>query len=212
MSGFHPDSQTVSRALHPLQHEPRHAPWNLAELDGLLPSPQLRAAAVLVGLVPRDGQWQVLLTRRTEGLRHHPGQISFPGGRIEPEDADAGAAALREAWEEIGLPASQVRPLGWLDPLATITGFRVLPLVAEITPRFLPVPDPGEVAEVFEVPLPALLAPGNLHRQALQFHGQTRHVLSYDEALSPGRRIWGATAAILFNLRERIRATGPVRE
>lgn len=192
------------RALHPLRQPPPQTPWNLAELDDLIQPDALRDAAVLVGLVPRDDQWQVLLTRRTEGLRHHPGQVSFPGGRIEPQDAGPAAAALREAFEEIGLGNDMVRPLGWLDPLATITGFRVLPLVARIAPRFVPVPDPGEVADVFEVPLPALLSPHNLRRQSLPFGGRQRQVLSFDEAMSPGHRIWGATASILDNLRQRI--------
>lgn len=194
-------------ALHPLHSPPTAAPWNLGELEGLLPPMPLREAAVLVGLVPRSDGWQALLTRRTDGLRHHPGQVSFPGGRIEAADADAQAAALREAHEEIGLDAGQVRALGWLDPLATITGFRVLPLVAEIAPGFIARPDPGEVAEVFEVELARLLLPGNLQRQAIDIGGRTRHVLSFDEALSPGRRIWGVTASILYNLRERIQST-----
>ena len=94
------------------------------------------AAAVLVGLVPRAEGLQVLLTRRNDGMRHHPGQVSFPGGRIETDDADAAAAAIREAGEEIGMPADQITPLGYLDPLATITGFRVLPLAAVITPDY----------------------------------------------------------------------------
>lgn len=191
-------------ALHPLRQPPLGRPWNLHELDGLLASPRLREAAVLVGLLPHADDWRVLLTRRTDMLRHHPGQVSFPGGRIEPDDADAQAAALREAYEEVGLSVAQVRPLGWLDPLATITGFRVLPLVAQIAPDFVARPDPGEVAEVFDVPLSELLAPANLHRQALQVRGQLRHVFSYDDAVSPGRRIWGSTASILYNLRERI--------
>lgn len=198
----------VAAALHPLRQPPSDAPWNLDELDGLLSPLPLRDAAVLVGLVPRLGQWQVLLTRRSEGLRHHPGQVSFPGGRVEPDDAGAAAAALREAHEEIGLTAAEVRPLGWLDPLATITGFRVLPLVAEISPAFVPRPDPGEVADVFEVGLASLLAPGNLQRQRLQVGGRIRHVLSYHEATARGRRIWGATASILDNLRRRIEVGG----
>lgn len=213
----HPAATGLLQALHPLAQPPLGMPWNLAELDGLLPPAPLREAGVLLGLLHRPlGQttgssqdhWHVLLTRRTESLRHHPGQVSFPGGRVEATDADTHAAVLREAYEEIGLDAQHVRPLGWLDPLATITGFRVLPLVAEITPEFVPQPDPGEVAEVFEVSLSALMQPANLQRQTIHVRGSQRQVLHYDDALSPGRQIWGATASILFNLRERLSKLG----
>ena len=201
--------QQLQAVLHALPPAPLQAAWNLAELEDLLdPAAPLREAAVLVGLLPRAAGWNVLLTRRTEGLRHHPGQVSFPGGRLEPGDSSAADAALREAQEEIGLERRQVRMLGWLDPLATITGFRVLPLVAEIAPGFVARPDPGEVAEVFEVPLHGLLSPASLHRQSMRVGGRVRHVLSYDEAMSPGRRIWGATASILYNLRQRLEQGG----
>src|SRR5690606_19564925 len=113
------------RALYPLQAPPSGPPWNLAELDDLLsPSMPQAEAAVLVGLVPRPQATQVILTRRTDALRHHGGQVAFPGGRLEPMDADVVAAALRETDEEIGVPAAQIVPLGLLDPLMTVTGFR----------------------------------------------------------------------------------------
>jgi 8-oxo-dGTP pyrophosphatase MutT (NUDIX family) len=150
---------------------------------------------------------QVLLTRRNDGMRHHPGQVSFPGGGIESDDADAAAAAVREAGEEIGLRPAQIQPLGYLDPLATITGFWVLPLVAVITPDYVARPDPREVAEVFEVPLAYLLAPENLLRIAIDAGGRPRQVLEFVDRGMPGQRIWGATASILFNLRERLRST-----
>ena len=166
----------------------------------------LLEAAVLVGLVPRLDGWQVLLTRRTDALRHHAGQVSFPGGRIEPDDSDAVAAAIRETGEETGLAPSLIEPLGLLDPLCTITGFRVSPVVALIDPGYVATPDPGEVDEVFEAPLAFLLDPANLGEFEIEFGGRPRRVLEFVDRGEPRRRIWGATASILFNLRERLRS------
>ena len=188
-------------ATHPVERPPTGAPWNLAELDGLLSPGEPKPAAVLVGVVADAAEPSVLLTRRHDGLRHHAGQVSFPGGRIEAGEPDPVAAALREAQEEVGLLASQATVLGYLDPLLTITGFRVLPVVATLTPDFAPVPDPGEVAEAFDVPLSLLLDPGQLERIELQFGGRPRSVLQF--RYQP-QRIWGVTASILFNLRERL--------
>ena len=149
----------------------------------------------------RAGGPQVLLTRRTEALRHHAGQIAFPGGRIEADDADPVAAALREAQEEVGLGAALSSPLGYLDPFVTITGFHVFPVVASVAGGFVPVPDPGEVAEAFEVPLAFLLDPGNVHSLDVDFQGRRRQVLEFRYG---GHRIWGATAAMLVNFRHRL--------
>jgi 8-oxo-dGTP pyrophosphatase MutT (NUDIX family) len=208
-----PPLPQVAASLHPLEHgAPSRDPWNLEELVDLLGDAPVVEAAVLVGLVPREDRLQVLLTRRTDSLRHHAGQVSFPGGRIEAADRDAVAAALREADEEIGLGASLVSPLGYLDPLITITGFRVLPVVARIDPGFTPAPDPNEVAEVFEVDLDFLMHPDNLERIDMDYRGRLRHVLQFRRPpQAPEQRIWGVTASILFNLRERLSRmeTGP---
>ena len=188
-------------ALHPLASPPAGEPWNLFELDGLLSPGEPQAAAVLVGVIPRDQGASVLLTRRNDALRHHGGQVSFPGGRMESGDATPLDAALREAAEEVGLHAIQAQALGYLDPLLTITGFRVQPALVLVEPDFVPRPDPAEVAEVFEVPLDLLLDPDQLERVTIHFGGRARHVFQY--RYQP-QRIWGVTASILFNLRERL--------
>ena len=184
----------LPRALHPLTAPPAGPGWNLPDLADLLPPEPLRPAAVLVGLVERGDALQVLLTRRHEQLRHHAGQISFPGGRIEAGDAGPVAAALREAHEEVGLAPALVEPLGFLDPFVTITGFHVMPVVARIRSGFVPTPDPGEVDEVFEAPLDFLLDVRNHRYESAFFKGRTRHywAMPYGE-----RFIWGATAGML---------------
>src|SRR5690606_34718652 len=140
-----------------------------------------------------------------EALRHHAGQVSFPGGRMDPGDSGVLAAALREAHEEIGLQPGQATPLGYLDPMRTVTGYRVVPVIARLDPRFVPRPDPAEVAAVFEVPLSFLLAPDHLRELDVEFGGRIRHVLEYAPfAGAPEQRIWGVTASILYNLRERL--------
>ena len=192
-------------ALQPLDAVVPDTCWNHAELEGLpIPAAGLADAAVLVGLVPHAAGTTVLLTRRTDALRNHAGQVSFPGGRVEPDDADAIAAALRETGEEIGVPVHQISPIGLLDPLMTITGFRVLPVVAMIDRDYLAVPDPGEVAEVFEVPLAFLVDPANLGHHHVEFGGRRRRVLEFRY---PAQRIWGVTASILWNLRKRLEET-----
>ena len=191
------------RALHPLDQPPIGPGWNFPELVDLLPDAgqTLRPAAVLVGLIDRGHGVQVLLTRRTEALRHHAGQIAFPGGRIESVDADPVAAALREAQEEIGLQADQVSTLGYLDPFVTITGFHVYPVVASVAPQFSPQADPGEVDEVFELPLDFLMDPANARELRVDYRGHARTVVEF--VVDP-YRVWGATAAMLVNLRQRL--------
>ena len=208
--GDDPILARVQAALLPLDAVPDARGWNLEELRDLLPeATTLRDAAVLVGLVARGSGWHVLLTRRTDAMRHHAGQVSFPGGAVEPGDAGVVAAAVREAVEEIGLLPALVTPLGVLPPLCTITGFRVVPVVATIAPDYVADPDPAEVDEAFEVPLAFLLDPANLATLELDYAGRPRRVLEFVNRDGPRRRIWGATASILFNLRERMAAAAP---
>ncbi len=204
-----PADVALQAALEPPDAVPAGPAWNLDELRDLLPArAALADAAVLVPLLD-DGGTRVILTRRHDGLRHHGGQVSFPGGRVDPGDAGPLAAALREAEEEIGLPRRAARVLGYLDPLATISGFRVLPVVARVPAGFVPRPQPGEVAEVFSLPLSWLMAPENLDRIAITFGGRERHVFEYQRhQAAPDQRVWGATASILYNLRQRLLAAG----
>lgn len=196
------DLAQLAARLHPLDQPPHGDGWNGTELAGLIPDDlRFRDAAVLVGIVdnPVGGQG-ILLTRRSATLTHHGGQVSFPGGRIDPDDAGPQDAALREAWEEIRLPQSHVEPLGYLDPHVTITGFRVVPLVARLHPGFALRADPAEVDEVFEAPLQHLLDRRYLQRKEGEFRGQRCH---YWQVCHGAHRIWGATAAMLVDLRQR---------
>jgi 8-oxo-dGTP pyrophosphatase MutT (NUDIX family) len=162
-------------------------------------------ASVLVPLVQRD-ELMVLLTQRTDHLTDHPGQISFPGGRAEPTDADATATALREAQEEIGLEPRFVDVLGSMPTYTTGTGFIVTPVIALIDPGFTVTADPFEVAEVFEVPLSFLMNPAMHRRHAVDVTGIRREFFSMPwegvggNGLPRRYFVWGATAAMLRNL------------
>lgn len=155
------------------------------------------AAAVLVPIVAHPAELTVLFTQRTSQLRSHSGQVSFPGGRAEPEDASPELTALREAEEEIGLPAERVEIVARLPDYLTRTGFRVTPVVGLLTPPLELAPDPREVEEVFEVPLAFLLDARNHLRETRELRGETvgYYVMQYGK-----RRIWGATAGMLVNL------------
>ena len=155
------------------------------------------AAAVLVPIVAHPAELTVLFTQRTSQLRSHSGQVSFPGGRAEPEDASPELTALREAEEEIGLPAECVEIVARLPDYLTRTGFRVTPVVGLLTPPLELAPDRREVEEVFEVPLAFLLDARNHLRETRELRGETvgYYVMQYGK-----RRIWGATAGMLVNL------------
>ncbi|WP_294045900.1 CoA pyrophosphatase [Sphingomonas sp.] len=158
-------------------------------------------AAVLVAVTDR-AEPGLILTQRTDTLRRHAGQIAFPGGRIDPGDADAAAAALREAEEEIALPRHAVAVVGAADPYVTVTGFAITPIVGVIPPDLPYRPNEAEVADVFEVPLAFVLDTVNQVRASAEWQGRTRH---YYEIRWGERRIWGATAAMLVNLSRRLR-------
>jgi 8-oxo-dGTP pyrophosphatase MutT (NUDIX family) len=160
----------------------------------------LAPAAVLVAITDR-AEPGVILTQRSETLRRHAGQIAFPGGRIDPEDDGPIAAALREAHEEIGLPATAVEIIGIADRYRTVTGFEVTPVVGIVPPDLHYVIHDAEVAGVFEVPLAHLLEPANFVEQAVEWQGHERH---YFEIIWDGHRIWGATAAMIVNLGRRL--------
>lgn len=158
---------------------------------------ELRPAAVLIPLVARAEGVTVLLTQRTPHLAAHAGQISFPGGRLEPEDADVRAAALRETREEIGLSADRITILGQLEEYGTVTGFRVTPVVGIVTPPFVLTPDPTEVAATFEMPLSHALDPVHWRHAIEQRDGIERDI--YEIAFETWR-IWGFTARLLVRL------------
>ncbi|ODP37061.1 coenzyme A pyrophosphatase [Sphingomonas turrisvirgatae] len=157
-------------------------------------------AAVLVAVTDRRAPG-LILTRRTDTLRRHAGQVAFPGGRIDPDDDGPIGAALREAREEIGLDPAAVEIVGPADRYRTVTGFEVTPVIGVIPPDLAFTPEPGEVAAVFEVPLDFVLDPVNHVESSAQWQGVERR---YYEINWGGHRIWGATAAMLVNLSRRL--------
>lgn len=170
--------------------------------DTVLPSDRvLRPAAVLIALSQTPRGFEVVLTKRSSALKHHPGQIAFPGGKLEASDGSPEAAAMREAEEEIGLPFAQITPFGRLTRHETVTGFTVTPVLATINGTFTPKPDAGEVAEVFSVPLSHLLNTANFRIEGRRWRGQIRHY--YAVPYGP-YYIWGATARILRVLADRL--------
>lgn len=162
---------------------------------------RLRAAAVLVPVIGHSDGATILLTRRAETLRNHKGQISFPGGGRDDGDASFAAAALREAREEVGLDPALVEVIGYLDDYPVLSGFRITPVVGLVRQAFTPVIDPGEVAETFELPMEILLADNSFERKMLSREGFN---VPFMELTYAGHRIWGATAGILWTLRQKM--------
>ncbi|WP_227269193.1 CoA pyrophosphatase [Roseobacter weihaiensis] len=155
---------------------------------------KLRPAGVLVGFFQQEDHMRVILTKRSSALKHHPGQIAFPGGKQDDTDESVTAAALREAHEEIGLPPSHVEVLGHLPAHETVTGFLVTPVIGYIHTAFEQVPEPGEVDEVFSVPLPHVLDASNFIVESRRWRGHRR---SYFAVPYGPYYIWGATARML---------------
>lgn len=172
-------------------------PDSVREAEGL----KLKDAAVLIPVIDDPDGAKVLLTKRTATLRKHSGQIAFPGGGIDPEDADAEVAAMREAEEEVGLDRSFVETVGRLPDYYSGTGFRITPVLSVVRRGFTIVPNPHEVDQVFEVPLSFLMNPDNHQQASRVWRGVARHfyVMPYGE-----RYIWGITAGILRTLYERL--------
>ena len=172
----------------------------IGEFALLAPDRIPRAAAVLVGVVARE-EPQLLFTQRAKHLPVHPGQVSFPGGKREPEDASPLETALREAEEEIGLDRALVRPLGYLDLYVSNSGFGIVGVVAEIAPGYAMTLDPGEVDDAFEVPLDFLMRAENHRVEMREWKGGMRPVnhMPWGE-----RHIWGVTAGMVKNLYERL--------
>ena len=174
-----------------------HAPSSDHDLNSgtvLPPGRRLRPAGVLVPVLVQGQAARLYLTKRSSALRHHPGQIAFPGGKQEPGDPDVTTTALREAHEEIGLAPDNVEVLGRLPAHETVTSFEVTPVLARIRAPFDAVPEAGEVEEVFDIPLAHVLAPGHFSIQARRWRGTLRRY--YTVPFGP-YYIWGATARIL---------------
>jgi 8-oxo-dGTP pyrophosphatase MutT (NUDIX family) len=170
---------------------------------GLVPvGSRVTDAAVMVPLVHRAEGVKLLLTQRTAHLSDHAGQISFPGGRVEPADASREETALRETEEEIGLPRERVTLLGRLPEYEIPSGFRITPVVGWIEPPFDLTPDPFEVAAVFEAPLEHFLDPARYQRREYRFRGRHRHYVAIPHE---GRYIWGATAGMLYSFARMLR-------
>ena len=196
------DAARLRRTVRALSDPPAAPGWNAPELSDVFgESVQHREAAVLVPFVQRGEVLSVLFTRRSEHLRNHAGQVSFPGGAVDATDAGIVAAALRETQEETGIAPSMVEPFGYLDRLDTISGFSVTPVAGFMRGDYELQLHADEVEEAFEVPPDFLLEPSTLRPETIQWRGREREIYSCEWH---GRRIWGATALMLKNLIDRL--------
>lgn len=184
--GSHYDRRVIQRATDTMRHQ---------GID------ELRPAAVMIALAERDGELHILLTKRATHLKHHPGQISFPGGKVEESDADIVETAIREMEEEIGVFTDRQHLLGCLAPLPTVSGYLVTPVIAFVEADYTPTLDKNEVHSLFEVPLALFLRRNAITKQPFLVRGNTYHIyaMSYENHL-----IWGVTAQILHALSQQI--------
>jgi 8-oxo-dGTP pyrophosphatase MutT (NUDIX family) len=194
-------AHVVARFRDPPPMTPR-VPGDFALNPGMAMAEPLVPAAVLVPLIVRPEGMTALFTQRTGHLAHHAGQISFPGGHVAPEDETPEETALRETEEEVGLARRHVEIVGRLAQYVVRTGFTVTPVVGMVTPPFALIPDPHEVAEIFEVPLDFLVDPANHQRHSRDVGGRPREFYAIPYR---GYYIWGATAGMLVNLSEVLR-------
>ncbi|MGC6499551.1 MAG: CoA pyrophosphatase [Henriciella sp.] len=194
----------VSRALDrldPVTGQPQLPEGGDLDLVAEHDRDQIRSAAVLIPLIPRDTGPTALFTRRPDTMAAHPGQVAFPGGKVDESDADEVGAALREAKEEVGVDPDRVKLIARSAPYFTGSAFRITPVIGLLPADFRPVPDPGEVAEVFETPLSFLFDKSNYRTGQAHWLGRQRR---YTEMPWQGYRIWGVTAGIVRVLYDRL--------
>ena len=196
------------KGLHPVRHPPLTPAINWADIGPLFEmqgEPEVptswREAAVLIPLIAREDGVHVLLTKRTETLRNHSGQVSFPGGARDPGDADIAFTSLREANEETGIPSRKFHVVGYLDRFAVISRYVVTPVVAWLDADYVAQPNPAEVESLFEVPLRHFMDDATYFEHAMEFNGHVRHVGEFVPYAGTPYRVWGATAAMLRMLR-----------
>lgn len=194
-------NRLIERLANPgvFLHTGEHDVWHQYRIT---PEQQVRLAAVLIPLVERSEGLQVLLTQRTSHLNGHAGQISFPGGGVEPRDRDRQDTALRETEEEIGLARERIEILGAMPDYEMQSGFRIAPVIGWIRPPYRVQPDPFEVQDIFEAPLAHFLSPANYQRRRYVLEGLDRKYLAVPYQ---GRYIWGATAGMLYTLYQLLR-------
>jgi 8-oxo-dGTP pyrophosphatase MutT (NUDIX family) len=195
--------EQLLQAVSPLESGVQNLHVSGYRPSGNKPFRPSKTAAVLVPLLDLEVP-EVVLTRRADHLPQHPGQVSFPGGAAEENDASAVQTALREAHEEIGLRPDTVQPIGFLDRMDTISDYRVLPVVALVTPPVNWVPDEREVAEIFTVPLSIVLDAERYETRIFKYHGREYPIFTLNWQ---GYKIWGVTAAVLMNLISRMQST-----
>lgn len=201
----------LQHALHPVSKPPLDGALNWEDIGPLFelqnePDAQFqwREAGVLIGLVARHDDVYVLLTKRTESLRQHSGQVSFPGGARDATDINIVDTALREVHEEVGIPSRQISVVGYLDRFATISHYLVTPVIAWIDAGYSHRLNPAEVSDVFELPLSFLMDDANVFHTPMSFNGHTRDIPEYKSYGELPFRVWGATAAMLQQLKKAI--------